>query len=381
MKFVMFYHSFVSCWNHGNAHFLRGIARELLHLGHQVTIYEPCDGWSRLNALRDGGEEYLRESAQLVPGTDLRTYDLATLELDQALDDADVVVVHEWNDPSLIEKLGARRRNRGRFLLLFHDTHHRAATASSQIGNFQLGDYDAILAFGEVLQQLYQRLGWGRRAFTWHEAADVALFRPQSDAARDIDLIWIGNWGDDERDQELQEFLVQPAVEAGLRTQLFGVRYPDDVREQLRTAGIEFRGWLPNHRAPDAFARARMTIHVPRRPYVEKLPGIPTIRVFEALACGIPLVSAPWNDAEGLFPPESFVTVKNGRAAAAALRALVQDQDFAAETARRGLAAIHARHTCAHRAQELLRIIEVLGGKRNPARADLSRATEQMVSS
>ncbi|WP_311966850.1 CgeB family protein [Bradyrhizobium australiense] len=303
------------------------------------------------------------------------------MELDQALDQADVVVVHEWNDPFLIERLGTRRRNGGRFLLLFHDTHHRAVTASSQIGNFQLSDYDAILAFGEVLQQLYQRLGWGRRAFTWHEAADVALFRPQPHAAKEIDLIWVGNWGDDERDQELQEFLVQPAVETGVKTQVFGVRYPDEVREQLRTARIEFRGWLPNHRVPDAFARALMTIHVPRRPYVETLPGIPTIRVFEALACGIPLISAPWNDAEGLFPPESFVTVKNREAASAALRALAQDDDFAAETARRGLAAIRARHTCAHRAQELLCIVEILGGKRNPARADLSRAIEQVVSS
>ena len=44
-----------------------------------------------------------------------------------------------------------------------------------------------------------------------------------------------------------------------------------------------------------------MTVHVPRRPYVDALPGIPTIRVFEALACGIPLVSAPWRDEEGLF--------------------------------------------------------------------------------
>ena len=44
-------------------------------------------------------------------------------------------------------------------------------------------------------------------------------------------------------------------------------------------------------------------MHVPRGPYAEALPGIPTIRVFEALACGIPLVSAPWDDCEGLFQP------------------------------------------------------------------------------
>ena len=55
MKVVLFYHSFVSCWNQGNAHFLRGIARELLKLGHEVVVYEPENGWSRANAIAEGG--------------------------------------------------------------------------------------------------------------------------------------------------------------------------------------------------------------------------------------------------------------------------------------------------------------------------------------
>ena len=379
MKFVMFYHSFVSCWNHGNAHFLRGIARQLVRLGHQVSVYEPRDGWSKLNAIRDGGDRHLHEAASLVPGATLRSYEPATLDLDEALDRADVVLAHEWNEPSLIETLGAKRRHGGRFLLLFHDTHHRAVTASHQISDFGLGDYDAILAFGEVLRQLYQRLGWGRRVFTWHEAADTALFRPPPHATHETDLIWIGNWGDGERDRELQEFLVEPVVKTGLRSRMHGVRYPEHVRGRLQTAGIDFRGWLPNHRAPGAFARARVTMHVPRRPYVEALPGIPTIRVFEALACAIPLISAPWNDTEGLFPPDSFVKVNNGEAAAAALRTLVQDRQFAAETARRGLQAIHARHTCAHRVQELLAIVDALETKQHQPRADEGRATERTM--
>jgi spore maturation protein CgeB len=49
------------------------------------------------------------------------------------------------------------------------------------------------------------------------------------------------------------------------------------------------------------FSRYRVTVHVPRRPYAEALPGIPTIRPFEAMACGIPLISAPWQDTEKLF--------------------------------------------------------------------------------
>jgi len=379
MNFVMFYHSFASCWNHGNAHFLRGIARELVRLGHAVTVYEPRDGWSRVNAVRDHGEAPLQEAASLVAGVTLRTYDLATLDFDEALDHADIVIAHEWNDAALIEALGARRREGGKFLLLFHDTHHRAATASDQIGNFQLGHYDAILAFGEVLRQVYQGFGWGRRAFTWHEAADTALFRPRSDGTPEADLIWIGNWGDGERDRELQEFLINPVATSGIRARIYGVRYPERIRDRLKSTGIDFRGWLPNHRVPDAFARARMTMHVPRRPYVEALPGIPTIRVFEALACGIPLISAPWNDAEGLFPPGSFLKVTNGAEAAAALRTLLYDRDFAAGTARTGLAAIRARHTCAHRVQELLAIVTALGADENRIRGPASRATARMA--
>ena len=68
-----------------------------------------------------------------------------------------------------------------------------------------------------------------------------------------------------------------------------------------------------------------MTVHVPRRPYTRLLPGIPTIRMFEALACGIPLVSAPWDDCEGLFTAgDDYLVAQNGaemRRHLAALRA------------------------------------------------------------
>ena len=60
MKAVFFCHAFTSCWNNGNAHFLRGVTRELARLGHQVLVCEPGQGWSRSNALRDGGEASLQ---------------------------------------------------------------------------------------------------------------------------------------------------------------------------------------------------------------------------------------------------------------------------------------------------------------------------------
>ena len=122
--------------------------------------------------------------------------------------------------------------------------------------------------------------------------------------------------------------------------------------------GAQYRGWLANALVPAIFAKSLATVHVPRRFYVEKLPGIPTIRVFEALACGIPLLSAPWSDAEGLFRPgEDYLIAHNGAEMAAHMRAVAEDADLRAALVQNGLAAIRARHSCAHRAAELLQIM------------------------
>jgi spore maturation protein CgeB len=364
MKCVFFYHAFTSCWNNGNAHFLRGVARELREFGHQVVIYEPSEGWSRLNAIRDGGMEPLQEALALLPGIDVRQY-VSPQDLDRALDGADLVIVHEWNSPDLIEAIGRQRVEGGSFALLFHDTHHRAVTAPDELERFDLDGFDGVLAFGEVLRQIYLKLGWANRAFTWHEAADVALYRPLPEIKPTHDVIWIGNWGDGERSNELNEFLLRPVAELNLSARIHGVRYPLDALRAIEKAGIEYSGWLPAHRAPAAFASARATVHVPRGPYARSLPGIPTIRMFEALACGIPVVSAPWNDAENLFPPGTYLRATSGPEMKNALRALLHDGELAAALTRAGRQTIAERHTCRHRALELLGIVDYLHGPRH----------------
>ena len=72
--------------------------------------------------------------------------------------------------------------------------------------------------------------------------------------------------------------------------------------ETLRRAGIEYRGYLPNLEAPAVYAQSRLALHVPRRQYANGLSGMPTIRVFEALACGIPLLCSPWTRHRGPLP-------------------------------------------------------------------------------
>jgi spore maturation protein CgeB len=369
MKCVLFYHAFTSCWNNGNAHFLRGYARELRALGHEVVVFEPLDGWSRLNAIREGGQHAMEDIPALFHDIDIRRYD-ARLDLDRALDGADLVIVHEWNSPDLIAQIGRRRAQGATFTLLFHDTHHRAVSAPEELAQFDLDGFDGVLAFGEVLRQIYLELGWAGRAFTWHEAADVALYHPLPQVERSDDLVWIGNWGDGERSAELREFLVEPVAELKLRASIYGVRYSDDALHAIRAAGIRYGGWLPAHWAPVAFAGARATIHVPRGPYVRLLPGIPTIRVFEALACGIPLVSAPWSDAEGLFPDGAYLSVADGAQMRRALRAVLDDREMSSAMVEAGLKTIKQCHTCRHRAEQL---VEIVAGIRNSGQASPSQ--------
>ena len=142
---------------------------------------------------------------------------------------------------------------------------------------------------------------------------------------------------------------------------MHGVRYPDEARAAVEDAGLAFRGWIANHEVPRAFARHRVTVHVPRRPYVEALPGIPTIRPFEALACGIPLVSAPWDDAEGLFRPGEYLVARDGADMRSLLAEVLCDEALARELSERGRDTILARHTCAHRVDELLAICAEVG--------------------
>jgi spore maturation protein CgeB len=219
--------------------------------------------------------------------------------------------------------------------------------------------FDGVLAFGEAIRRIYAD-GFGvPRAWTFHEAADVEIFYPRV-ARREIDLVWIGNWGDEERTRELEEFLIQPAM--GIkprRTFVYGVRYPEAALERLREVGIEFCGYLPNLRAPEVYAQTALTLHVPRRQYTNGLSGIPTIRVFEAMACGVPLLCSPWVDAEGLFRPgEDYVTVADGEAMRCEIEHLLRDDKAREQLAHSGLATVRNRHTCRHRAEQLIQICE-----------------------
>jgi spore maturation protein CgeB len=177
---------------------------------------------------------------------------------------------------------------------------------------------------------------------------------------KDADVVWIGNWGDEERTRELGEFLISPArALPETRFVVHGVRYPEQGLAVLKDAGIDFRGYLPNLKAPAVYGSSSLTLHVPRREYTNGLSGIPTIRVFEALACGVPLLCALWNDLEQLFRPgQDFICVPDGAAMKREISRLLRDPVARRQIAESGLQTVRERHTCAHRAKELTQILD-----------------------
>jgi spore maturation protein CgeB len=307
------------------------------------------------------GTAPLRDFRKVYPHLRSTPYVLEQLDIERLLDGVDLVIVHEWNDHELVRRLGAHRQRHPGCVLLFHDTHHRSVTDPRSIAAYDLSQYDGVLAYGKAMRDIYLANGWAKRAWIWHEAADTRVFFPLPQADKQGDLVWIGNWGDEERTAELQEFLFAPVSALGLRARVHGVRYPKEACETLAAAGIEYAGWLPNYKVPQVLAQYRVALHIPRRPYVKVLPGIPTIRPFEALACGIPLVCSPWRDTEGLFTPgKDFLVARHGQEMQRHLQMLLQDDNRAQEMAAHGRQTILQRHTCAHRVDELLHIWDEL---------------------
>ncbi len=363
LQIAYFAHTLRSDWNNGNAHFLRGLLRSMRELGHEITIYEPEDEWSICNLREEElGNRSLEQFHTIYPDLKIVTYPPQQRDSPvfwhSALADTEIVILHEWNPPQLAHCLLAVRDDL-RFRMLFHDTHHRASSSPAQIKLFGIDRFDGILAFGESLTTIFRERFGLERVWTLHEAADTTVFYPRAHTEKTSDAVWIGNWGEGERSAEIQEFLLLPASRLRqFRFDIYGVRYPAEGLAALRAAHVNYCGYLPNLDAPRVYAQSSLTVHIPRQQYSAAMTGIPTIRVFEALACGIPLISAPWKDTENLFREDDFRWVHSSAEMTAAMRRLLGDPAAASAQAARGLETILARHTCAHRAQQLSQICE-----------------------
>jgi hypothetical protein len=136
MNVVIFAHSIASDWSHGNAHFLRGLLRALVQRGHSAVGCERWKNWSIESLFQDHGHGPIIEFARRFHDLRLAVYgewDRILEEVDEITRGADLVIVHEFNEPELVGAVAHARRRRRDFVALFHDTHHRAASRPTTI--------------------------------------------------------------------------------------------------------------------------------------------------------------------------------------------------------------------------------------------------------
>ncbi|MDQ2805760.1 MAG: glycosyltransferase [Chloroflexota bacterium] len=381
-RVAIFGQSLISDWNHGNAHFLRGVMRALGQLGHTVTFYEQEDNWALTHLIAEQGPGAVAAFAAAFPAMRPVLYPPRSgAALDRwlcgILAETDIALVHEWQEPELIRAVGRLGGEFPHLTTLFHDTHYRAYSEPATMRALDLERYDAVLAFSPSITEIYRRDFGLPHVYTVHEAADPDLFRPL-ERPKQQDVVFVGNWGDHDRNEAMREYVFEPsAALPDLRFALYGVRYDAATQQAMRDPyHVDYRGWAANYTAPAIYAASRMSLHIPRGQYTTALYGTPTIRVFEVLACGLPLISLPWADTDGLFTVgRDYLVVNDQAAMIATIRRLAADDAERAALGAHARATILARHTCRHRTEQILALVAALraGRPHPPAPPSLRR--------
>ena len=307
------------------ARFVRGTIAELRELGHDVEVLEPA----RVEAPAD-----------------------LAIELDLA----DLVVVQDSTPPTLVRQIGAHHRQHDGCRLLFHATRAIPTDDSRTDGDgFDLSGYDGILASSRRISQSYFEADWHGPAWNWPEAADTRIFHPLPDIEPEADLVAVASWADGAQSAALRELLLRPARQLRLRGAIHGPPPPWLAGLRLRLTGLHHCPPVADRAIPALFARHRLTVQLLAQPT--------PVSSFEALACGVPLISAPGGDDDGLFQPErDYLVARDCAEMREAMQAVLELPEFAAQLSESGLRSVRARHTCAHRAQELLEIDAELSG-------------------
>ena len=250
MKIVLFYHSLISDWNHGNAHFLRGVATNLIQRGHEVRRLRARERLERAEPRRRTRRR--RRSTNFTPAircSNRIRYELATLDLDRALDGADLVIVHEWNDHALVRRIGEHRAAAARRLpaLLSRYPPSRRHRARADGGATICRTTTACSPTATCCA-----------IFIWHAVGRPApgpgtrpptrrcFIRCRRRTSWTGDVVWIGNWGDEERARGTARVFDRShrrtrAARAGLSACVIpGMRARCCARPKIR-----YGGWLP----------------------------------------------------------------------------------------------------------------------------------------
>ena len=351
MKIVIFGLTVSSSWGNGHATLWRGLCGALIRAGHRVIFYE-----------RD--VPYYAEHRDLfsLAGGELRLFqrwEEVTPDARHHLADADVAIVTSYcyDGPAASELI----LNSPVSLRVFYDldtpvTLDRLQTGRSvsYLGPRGLRDFDLVLSYtgGRALDELKTRLG-ARQVAPLYGSVDPEVHRPVAPEPRlAADLCYLGTYAED-RQAMLELLLVAPARQ--LPTQRFligGAQYPQQFPW---TENIFFVYHVEPSRHPAFFCSSRLTLNVTRRA-MKTMGYCPSGRLFEAAACGTPILSDRWEGLDWFFTPGSEIVVADS--SDDAIAALQMDDAELQRIARRARERVLAEHTAEHRARELEQLLE-----------------------
>src|SRR4051794_390811 len=304
MRIIIFGLTISSSWGNGHATLWRGLCRALARRGHSIVFYEQDVPYYAMN--RD---------FFAVPGGELVLYgqwdDIAT-QARQHVAEADAAIVTSYCPHGIAATelvLEAPRAAR-----IFYDldtpvtlSRLRRGEAIGYIGAEGLAGFDLVLSYtgGGALEALRSELG-AKRVAPLYGHVDPDVHRPVEPLARFAsNLSYLGTYAAD-RQQQLEALFVAPAWQRKeLRFLIGGAQYPQDFPW---SDNIFFVRHLPPAEHPAFFSSSRLTLNVTRQAMAE-MGWCPSGRLFEAAACGCPILSDTWEGLDAFFAPGSEILV------------------------------------------------------------------------
>jgi spore maturation protein CgeB len=344
MRIVILGLSITSSWGNGHATTYRGLVRELARRGHDVLFLERDVPWYADN--RDLAEPPFGRAELYRSVADLRA------RFGRAVAEADLVVVGSYVPEGVAVGEWVTREAEG--VTAFYDIDTPVTLAKLARGDTEylapslVPRYDLYLSFtgGPTLERIERHYG-APMARPLYCSVDPELYFPEARAA-EWDLGYMGTYSDD-RQPPLDRLLLEPARRwTGGRFIVAGPQYPASLRWPTNVRRVEH---LPPVRHRAFYNAQRFTLNITRADMVAAGYS-PSVRLFEAAACGTPIISDWWAGLDTLFAPGSEVLV--ARSPEDTLR-YVHELDEAERRAigERARARVLADHTAAHRAAEL----------------------------
>jgi spore maturation protein CgeB len=346
MKIVIFGLTISSSWANGHATLWRGLCNALAARGHSIVFFEkdvPYYAAHRdLWEIRGGHWMPYSNWDECLPAARLHLSDadaaIVTSYCPDGMAASDVVLdspasvraFYDLDTPVTLDAL-------------------RAGRSLTYIGEHGLRDFDLVLSYtgGQALTELQSQLG-ARHVKPLYGSVDPAVHHPAAPRPEfNCDLSYLGTFASD-RQQALEELLVMAARRMrGLKFLIGGAQYPDEFPW---TSNIFFVRHLPPSEHAAFYSSGRMTLNITRRAMVE-MGYCPSGRLFEAAACGAPLLSDWWEGLDEFFTPdEEILIARNTDDTCAALeRSDAELQLIGHQAMERAL----SEHTASHRAREL----------------------------